>query len=80
MRGRCIDVEKPIAIDGGWSQWSTDYSTCSRTCGGGVQYKQRICNRPKYGAHLEFINWFQYSYLVFSGFFLEDVAKNFLLI
>ncbi|XP_065067919.1 A disintegrin and metalloproteinase with thrombospondin motifs 6-like [Rhopilema esculentum] len=47
MRGRCISVEKPIAIDGGWSQWSTDYSTCSRTCGGGVQYKQRICNRPK---------------------------------
>eukprot|EP00794_Sanderia_malayensis_P015619 gene15619-17196_t len=47
MRGKCISVDKPIAVEGGWSLWSRDFSKCSRSCGGGVQYRERICNSPK---------------------------------
>jgi len=35
-----------MSFDGGWSKWSS-YSNCTHECGGGVQYKRRICNNPK---------------------------------
>lgn len=42
----CIPIgERPTAIDGGWSDWGT-WTECTRTCGGGVAMRQRICNKP----------------------------------
>ncbi|XP_015756260.1 PREDICTED: A disintegrin and metalloproteinase with thrombospondin motifs 18-like [Acropora digitifera] len=48
-RGECIQLgtEGPDTVDGAWSTWSSKYSECSRTCGGGVQYKERRCNTPR---------------------------------
>lgn len=48
-QGQCIQLgtEGPDAVDGAWSAWSTKYSDCSRTCGGGVQYRERRCNTPR---------------------------------
>ncbi|XP_033625467.1 A disintegrin and metalloproteinase with thrombospondin motifs 16-like [Asterias rubens] len=47
IRGECINRHQrgPEPIDGSWSQYA-DYSSCSRTCGGGIQYKQRACDNP----------------------------------
>lgn len=30
-------------IDGKWSQWSR-WGECSRKCGGGMQFRQRVCS------------------------------------
>lgn len=32
-------------VDGRWGKWGL-FSTCSRTCGGGVQLSKRECNNP----------------------------------
>ncbi|KAJ8018539.1 A disintegrin and metalloproteinase with thrombospondin motifs 12 [Holothuria leucospilota] len=37
-----LDAQDPVT--GGWSAWMD--SPCSRTCGGGVIIRQRICNNP----------------------------------
>ncbi|CAC5403494.1 Coadhesin,Thrombospondin-1,Mucin-like protein,Hemicentin-1,Thrombospondin-2 [Mytilus coruscus] len=34
------------ANDGNWGQWSS-YSSCTVSCGGGAQYRNRTCNNPK---------------------------------
>ncbi|KAM4689252.1 A disintegrin and metalloproteinase with thrombospondin motifs 16 [Discoglossus pictus] len=51
-RGQCVKHgdEGPKPTDGQWSDWSA-WTTCTRTCGGGVSYKERQCNnpRPSYG-------------------------------
>ncbi|XP_064650357.1 A disintegrin and metalloproteinase with thrombospondin motifs 6-like [Lineus longissimus] len=47
--GGCTEYgeDGPSAINGSWSSWSSFWSPCSRTCGGGVKIKQRYCNNPK---------------------------------
>nr|XP_058953113.1 coadhesin-like [Pocillopora verrucosa] len=36
---------RPCKVDGHWSPWSK-YGTCSKSCGGGYQYRTRNCNNP----------------------------------
>lgn len=46
VQGSCVpktSQEKPV--DGKWGSWS-QYGTCSRTCGGGIQKATRQCNNP----------------------------------
>ncbi|XP_048403123.1 A disintegrin and metalloproteinase with thrombospondin motifs 18 isoform X2 [Stegostoma tigrinum] len=47
-RGQCLKYgdEGPKPINGQWSNWS-EWSECSRTCDGGVNYRERHCNSPK---------------------------------
>ncbi|CAF0803716.1 unnamed protein product [Adineta ricciae] len=49
LHGRCTPIhyraETP-PINGGWSPW-TPWSSCSHTCGIGVEYQQRTCTNPK---------------------------------
>ena len=40
------------SIDGGWSAWADEYQPCSRSCGGGVQFKQRHCSAPRYVSNI----------------------------
>ncbi|XP_074033446.1 A disintegrin and metalloproteinase with thrombospondin motifs 12 [Leptinotarsa decemlineata] len=43
---KCIEVgERPEAINGGWGSYGS-WSSCSRTCGGGVSISQRECDNP----------------------------------
>lgn len=39
-------MDPPVAIDGGWGEWSS-WSHCSRTCGTGVSIIERKCDHPK---------------------------------
>ncbi|KAM4602429.1 A disintegrin and metalloproteinase with thrombospondin motifs 18 [Polymixia lowei] len=47
-RGQCVKHGEhgPRAVHGQWSGWS-QWSECSRTCGGGVMYKERSCTSPR---------------------------------
>lgn len=47
--GRCTSMNyraEILPINGGWSPW-TSWSSCSHTCGLGVEYQQRTCTNPK---------------------------------
>ncbi|KAM7449367.1 hypothetical protein ABFA07_002738 [Porites harrisoni] len=37
--------QSPCPVDGGWTSWGR-FRQCSKTCGGGKQYKQRFCKNP----------------------------------
>lgn len=51
FRQKCVDKgSRPEAVDGGWGEW-TEWGKCSRTCGKGVQHKERFCDSPKPANH-----------------------------
>ncbi|XP_022082349.1 A disintegrin and metalloproteinase with thrombospondin motifs 16-like isoform X2 [Acanthaster planci] len=48
IQGDCVSRDKrgPQPVHGNWSEYG-EYSPCSRTCGGGIQHKERLCNNPE---------------------------------
>ncbi|KAG8577664.1 hypothetical protein GDO81_010252, partial [Engystomops pustulosus] len=46
-RGVCVDkLSNTRAVDGEWGTWEP-YSSCSRSCGGGIKTSTRYCNQPE---------------------------------
>ncbi|KAK3700598.1 hypothetical protein QZH41_010513 [Actinostola sp. cb2023] len=43
---RLKDEQQSPDVDGGYSKWS-DWTDCSKTCGGGVKGRERTCTQPK---------------------------------
>ncbi|XP_021036197.1 A disintegrin and metalloproteinase with thrombospondin motifs 16 [Mus caroli] len=46
--GQCVKYgdEGPKPTHGHWSDWSP-WSPCSRTCGGGISHRDRLCTNPR---------------------------------
>ncbi|XP_071450367.1 A disintegrin and metalloproteinase with thrombospondin motifs 20 [Hetaerina americana] len=47
QKGKCVAQNRSalMPIDGGWGPWQR-WSSCSRTCGGGVKKSERSCSSP----------------------------------
>ncbi|XP_077579842.1 A disintegrin and metalloproteinase with thrombospondin motifs 5 [Stigmatopora nigra] len=49
LQGKCVDKTRKrhysSSNHGSWSSWGS-WGSCSRSCGGGVQFAQRLCNNP----------------------------------
>lgn len=49
LQGKCVDKTRKkhysMSNHGSWSSWGS-WGSCSRTCGSGVQFAQRLCNNP----------------------------------
>ncbi|KAG1667923.1 A disintegrin and metalloproteinase with thrombospondin motifs 9 [Nymphon striatum] len=47
-RGECIrkNYRALTPVNGDWGEWSA-YSSCSRSCGGGIAQSERLCDSPK---------------------------------
>ncbi|XP_046679295.1 A disintegrin and metalloproteinase with thrombospondin motifs 12-like [Homalodisca vitripennis] len=43
----CVMIgARPQAVNGEWGEWGK-WSPCSRTCGGGVEVRERLCDNPQ---------------------------------
>ena len=47
IHGKCVKRERKKPIDGGWGHWG-EYEACSRSCGGGISFASRECDKPRY--------------------------------
>lgn len=59
LKGRCVspeDLGSSAVVHGSWSSW-TEFSSCSRTCGGGVTLQTRQCNNPRWQTSWKIKKW-----------------------
>ena len=42
----CIVYIFYTAVNGGYGPW-TEWTPCDKTCGKGIQYRERGCNKPE---------------------------------
>ena len=48
QKGKCVSksVVNDLKLEGGWGEWS-EFTPCSRLCGGGIQKTTRECDHPR---------------------------------